>query len=189
MDFVNVDLLSLIIAIGSLIAGFLGKLLASELADWIPSLARHLVDRAVSRLPAQERDRYREEWYAHINDCPGKLGKVWHAVGCLAGSRVIAVHVADDSSSNRDSDHNVQQAETARKVRTRSLLLSRKWVEQWLRYRDATMLSALDDQMLADLGLSKRDVTDALKTLEWSNIPGALGWLAKTVAFFRRRSD
>lgn len=34
--------------------------------------------------------RYHEEWHAHLNDCPGRLGKVAHACGCFIRSGNLA---------------------------------------------------------------------------------------------------
>ena len=52
----------------TLVLGVAGSLLASELYAWSPRLVRWLVARAVARLPDAERDRYREEWSAHVED-------------------------------------------------------------------------------------------------------------------------
>jgi hypothetical protein len=49
-----------------------------------------LVDRIASRIPDLERDRYREEWHAHIDECPGSLGKLWHVAGCARAAGLIA---------------------------------------------------------------------------------------------------
>ncbi len=67
MDFV---IASFLVA-GSFLVRIVGNLLASELYDCAPSLAHWLIDRAVNSLAEQKRARYREEWYAHLDECPG----------------------------------------------------------------------------------------------------------------------
>lgn len=73
-------------------------LLALELYDNAGRTAERLVNRAVDRLPASSRDRYREEWLAHVEDQPGKLAKLLAALSIYRGSaavlRELAVPVA-----------------------------------------------------------------------------------------------
>jgi hypothetical protein len=88
------DLLTLLFALGALLAGLFGKLLVSEIQDWLPTIAYRLIDLAVTRLPQEDRERYREEWYAHNNEWPGRLGKVWHAGECYFASRPLAILLA-----------------------------------------------------------------------------------------------
>jgi hypothetical protein len=87
------DLLTIAIALVSLAGMFFLRLVASEIQDWLPWLARRIIDRTVANLPEQERERYREEWYSHLDECPGRLGKIFHAVGCVYGARAVAVTV------------------------------------------------------------------------------------------------
>src|ERR1051325_7328653 len=54
-------------------------------------------------------------------------------------------------------------------ITKKPILIVLKWIDLWVRYRDATIARSLDSRMLADLGLSKQDVVDALKNPEWSN--------------------
>ena len=53
--------IAVIWVIGAFIIAICGNLIASEIYDWVPSIARWLIKRAVDRLPNSERDRYREE--------------------------------------------------------------------------------------------------------------------------------
>jgi hypothetical protein len=55
------DLLTILIAFGAIISGFLLKLIGSEIQDWLPILARWLIDCAIVRLPSEERARRFEE--------------------------------------------------------------------------------------------------------------------------------
>ena len=83
-------LIGALIALTSAIASIVGNLLASELYDRASPFAKWLVERAANRLPEQDGIRYREEWLAHLEDCSGHLGKVWHALGCFFGAPSIA---------------------------------------------------------------------------------------------------
>lgn len=66
------------------------RLIAEEVREWMPWAADRLIKRAVDRLPADQRERYREEWRAHVDDTPGLVGKLYVAVGFLSASRGIA---------------------------------------------------------------------------------------------------
>jgi hypothetical protein len=82
------DLLTILL---SLTGAMILRLVAGEVQDWLPVMSRRLIDRAVDRLPASERPRYREEWYAHLDEYPGKLGKMLHAGGCfLKAGRLVS---------------------------------------------------------------------------------------------------
>lgn len=71
------------------LAAMLGRFLADDLRAWCPSLANGLIDLAVRRLPQDLRERYAEEWQAHIAETPGEIGKLVCAIGILwAGWRV-----------------------------------------------------------------------------------------------------
>jgi hypothetical protein len=83
--------LAIILLVGSIIGPIMGNMIASELYDCAPSIARWLLKKAVARLPEQQRQRYHEEWHAHLEECPGKLGKLWHAFGCAYSSSKLAV--------------------------------------------------------------------------------------------------
>jgi hypothetical protein len=56
-------------------------LLTDELLCWTPLLSVWLVRQSSARLPAEIRERYLEEWHAHLNDTPGRLSKVACALG------------------------------------------------------------------------------------------------------------
>jgi hypothetical protein len=46
-------------------------MLVSELTDWLPWMARHIVRTAARALPPNLRDRYAEEWDAELCAIPG----------------------------------------------------------------------------------------------------------------------
>lgn len=75
------ELVTLSLMMVSLLGAIILKLATTELQDWLPTIARRIIDRAVMRLPDEIRERYREEWYAHMDDCPGRVSKLWHAIG------------------------------------------------------------------------------------------------------------
>lgn len=80
------DILTAMLAISSVVGALFLKLLLSEIEAWLPRLACFLIARAVVRLPELERERHREEWLADSNQFPGKLAKLWHALGCLVAT-------------------------------------------------------------------------------------------------------
>jgi hypothetical protein len=69
--------------IGVAIVGFIGHVLAHDFCERAPTLARGLLAIAIKWLPPVNRERYAEEWAAHLNDCEGTFAKLRHAFGCL----------------------------------------------------------------------------------------------------------
>ena len=69
----------------ALLALFFG-LIAYEAKAWFPRAIEGLIGVAVRRLPKRQRDRFREEWRAHIHDTPGAVMRLWHAVGFIVAS-------------------------------------------------------------------------------------------------------
>lgn len=82
--------MSIIIEIGASVAGaLLAGLIAVEAKGWAPRICHRLVDRAVRRLPAKYRTRYREEWLAHLDELPTVLSRLMVAIGFgLAAERI-----------------------------------------------------------------------------------------------------
>ena len=75
-----------VLALGAFFVGVIGNLFANECYDRAPSLARRIIRHAAQRLRTHLRGRYEEEWLSHAADCPGKLGQLVHAFGCLRAS-------------------------------------------------------------------------------------------------------
>ncbi len=48
-----------------------------------PTIIRRLIQLAVAWLPVDQQERYSEEWQAHVNEVPGKVGKFLLAAGFL----------------------------------------------------------------------------------------------------------
>ena len=80
MDFL-ITILPAVLMIGLAAGSILGNIIASEIYDTAPAAARWLIQRAVARLPEDERNRYQEEWLSHINEYSGNLTKIYHAIG------------------------------------------------------------------------------------------------------------
>ncbi len=59
------------IAVLGVIATLLLNWIADEAKAWLPWCARRFFDLSVRLLPASERERYSEEWRAHIESFPG----------------------------------------------------------------------------------------------------------------------
>ncbi len=69
-------------------------LVTSQLYDGSTTGARFLIKVASGRLPSGKRDRYREEWLGHLDDCEGKLAKLYHGLGCFLASHRMHSPVA-----------------------------------------------------------------------------------------------
>jgi hypothetical protein len=55
--------------------GIIGSLFAAEAFAWFPELAQKIVERAVKRSPEAKQERLREEWLAHLDECPWAFWK------------------------------------------------------------------------------------------------------------------
>ena len=85
---------------GAIIIPVTARVVGDDVKEWLPWITRRLVELAVSRLPEQERDRFEEEWWAHIDDLPGNLAKVHAACGYLSASKAIN-HIAQFGDTTR----------------------------------------------------------------------------------------
>lgn len=73
--------------LGFLLIAVLVPLLVNEAGDLLPSLARCLLRWGARRIgPADQAERYEEEWLADLERIPGKLTKLVHACGVLVRS-------------------------------------------------------------------------------------------------------
>jgi hypothetical protein len=77
--------------IGILLAVLFALLAALVIAGatkaWLPGIIDRLTDRAIKRLPHDQRDRFAEEWKSYVNDTPGDLRKLIAAVGFLFSAK------------------------------------------------------------------------------------------------------
>jgi hypothetical protein len=62
------------------------RVVAGELSAHVKPFARWVINKGVDRLPVEVRDRFREEWLAHLDETPGMLRKLCHAIGCRWGA-------------------------------------------------------------------------------------------------------
>ena len=63
----------------------MGKLLASEIGDFLPKVADRIVRYAAQRVPTEISPRMLEEWRALLDDTPGKLSKLLRSLHLLVG--------------------------------------------------------------------------------------------------------
>src|ERR1700722_462018 len=70
-------------------AAVLIHILANEACAHAPGLTGRLIGLAARRLPIAIRDRYREEWLAHMRDLPGALTKLGFGVQCVVASQAL----------------------------------------------------------------------------------------------------
>jgi hypothetical protein len=66
------------------------KQLADEFKAWTPSWVDYLLKVAVAKLPSERRERLAEEWKSDVSRCPGEIGKIWMALGCIVAARKIS---------------------------------------------------------------------------------------------------
>lgn len=75
----------------SLLTAVLSRVLAEEIEAWIPSIIRSLIKLAVAWLPENQRERFDEEWQSHVNEVPGRVGKLLSAAGFLLAAHRMAL--------------------------------------------------------------------------------------------------
>ena len=63
--------------IGAIATTIVGRILSDDAKEWLPCITRHLIERAVDRLPESQREKRREEWNSDVNEWPGNLAKVY----------------------------------------------------------------------------------------------------------------
>ena len=87
----------LVLFLGGMIAAAISRLFADEIKAWTPRLVSILINRAVSRLPASQKERFEEEWRSHLEEMPGEIGKVIAATGLqVAAFRITSSCAAMD---------------------------------------------------------------------------------------------
>ena len=91
-----------LLGVVGLLGATLAKILADEFKAWAPALANAILRWSVSQLPKDRRDRFREEWAAHIAEVPGDLSRVITAARMFVAARRIA-RCADTSCPDLQS--------------------------------------------------------------------------------------
>jgi hypothetical protein len=82
-------LLAVLVIIQTVITSVFSQQMADEFKAWTPWLTRRLIDRSVVKLPAELRERYREEWSSHVQEVPGEVGKLFVAAGFLRAASAM----------------------------------------------------------------------------------------------------
>jgi lipopolysaccharide/colanic/teichoic acid biosynthesis glycosyltransferase len=93
--------LALITTIALAVLATVGAVISRQLSDefkaWSPWIVRKVIQRAVRQLPENKRQRFAEEWQAHVNEIPGDVGKIVVAFGFLSAAGKISSDLADRS--------------------------------------------------------------------------------------------
>ncbi len=77
-------------ALSVLTAAF-SRVLAEEIVDLISWTNTSLINTAVAWLPKSRRARLSEEWQSHVNEVPGRIAKLFLALGFLTAAYRIAL--------------------------------------------------------------------------------------------------
>jgi hypothetical protein len=67
---------AILAGVGAIAGAALAKVIADDAKEWTPWVTRRLLDRAVRILPESQRERYAEEWAAHLAEVPGVVAKL-----------------------------------------------------------------------------------------------------------------
>lgn len=78
--------------LAAILLSILLALLSDELLSWSPRLATWLVRRSVKRAPLHLRERLLEEWLADIDECPGRISKLFIALDTHRAAYLIGHH-------------------------------------------------------------------------------------------------
>jgi hypothetical protein len=81
------DIVEAAVAIGGAVVV---KVISTDITEQTPVFARKLITRAVRRLPIALRERYLEEWLAHLDECKGTIPKLLHSLGCIVSASKLA---------------------------------------------------------------------------------------------------
>jgi hypothetical protein len=73
-----------------LLIGVASRFITGILATYMDAFAPWIIEKAAERLPANGRERFREEWLAHLEETTGLLGKAWHVFGCYMCAAKLA---------------------------------------------------------------------------------------------------
>jgi Bacterial sugar transferase len=94
--------LELIGTIALAVLAVVGAAVSTELSDefkaWSPWIVRRIIQRAARQLPEGQRERFEEEWHAHISEIPGDFGKIIVAFGFLSAARKISSDLEDNNA-------------------------------------------------------------------------------------------
>lgn len=86
----NTAILMVLGGLATISIAVMSRLLADDIKAWLPKLTDHVIEQAVKGLPAQERERFAEEWRSYVNDTPGDISKLVVAIGFFHASSRMA---------------------------------------------------------------------------------------------------
>jgi hypothetical protein len=134
------ELLTILLAlIASILVTIFGHMFAIELYNRSSLLADWVITFATARLPNQQRQRYQEEWKAHIAECEGNLSKVCSAIGFVIASRKMA------------------QIDALRSARTKSVILA-DFRTILNKLKAGERKNTVDDRVLVELELEGHEL-------------------------------
>lgn len=96
-----------------ILIGAASRIVIGELSAHLEPLALWIINKAVERIPSCERERFREEWVAHLNETPGSLRKLLHALGC----RIAATAISGVLVRERKEETVIQQTRAQKMAR------------------------------------------------------------------------
>jgi two-component sensor histidine kinase len=105
-----------------ILIGMAGRILTGELGAHVEPMARWIIEKAVQRLPAENRKRFREEWLAHLEEVPSAVRKLWHAFGCYLCATKVARVVAGRTERDKLESSMLTLTEMAELVALRMLV-------------------------------------------------------------------
>lgn len=78
--------LMILAALGGVVCTIGVGLAKDELSAWMPKIILFFLNKIVRRLPSNIRERYSEEWRAHLLEYPGNLSKLYQLSGFFLAS-------------------------------------------------------------------------------------------------------
>jgi hypothetical protein len=87
-----------------ILIGAASRIVMGELSSHLEPMARWIIDKAVECLPACQRERFREEWMAHLDETPGLFRKLLHAIGCRLAASALANIPAPPATATTQSN-------------------------------------------------------------------------------------
>jgi hypothetical protein len=102
MGLIWATIISVLGLVGTIIIAVAGRLMSDDLKEWLPWITRQLIERAVRRLPENERERRREEWESDVDEWPGNLAKLYRAWGYLSAARTVRSIAVSDATPQAD---------------------------------------------------------------------------------------
>jgi hypothetical protein len=81
MDFLTKGLAAILDFLSKVFAAMSGQFLANDLKAWAPKLIDFFINVAVRQLPEHLKERYAQEWPAHVVETPGEISKILCSIG------------------------------------------------------------------------------------------------------------